>query len=220
MCEETCGEMCEEMCELTSMTRFYVLMTCLCISVCVCLHLSCTQHEHLTHAPHRALSCILSHFPAFPKRYKWDFEVGQHYALDLSMFAVILCWSTMVPLILPFGVVYFLVKMYVDQYNILFECPNWRHHDEGATLRHDRPIIGWTAVRFLPVCLLCYQMAMAGFFSLRGTTFQFTLLVALLLAPMVAYIRWHYVFTRRTMQNMVRESVRGICSICKLFFVL
>lgn len=94
---------------------------------------------------------------------------------------------------------------YVDQYNILFECPNWRHHDEGATLRHDRPIIGWTAVRFLPVCLLCYQMAMAGFFSLRGTTFQFTLLVALLLGTMVAYIRWHYVFTRRTMQNMVRE---------------
>lgn len=136
--------------------------------------------------------------------FKWDFELGQQYAIDLTTFAVVLAWSTMVPLILPFGVLYFLVKRYVDLHNVLYECPNWEaNRDEGAQIRHARPVVGWHAIRFIPVCLMAYQAAMAGFFSLRGTTVQFMLLALLFLGTMAAYIRWYYVFSKAHVRRIV-----------------
>ena len=45
-------------------------------------------------------------------------------------------------------------------------------------LRHSRPVIGRSAIRFIPICLLTYQTAMVGFMSIRGTVSQ---LLALLL---------------------------------------
>lgn len=79
--------------------------------------------------------------------------------------------STMVPLLLPFGVFYFAVKTGIDKYNFLYV---WPYH-AGTGL------LALTAMHCLGIGLLIMQFCMLGFFLYWGTTWQF-ILVAILFA--------------------------------------
>lgn len=50
----------------------------------------------------------------------WEFPFGVHYAWMLLIFALTVVYSLSCPLITPFGLLYMLMKHFVDRYNIYF----------------------------------------------------------------------------------------------------
>ncbi|XP_013411385.1 CSC1-like protein 2 isoform X2 [Lingula anatina] len=50
----------------------------------------------------------------------WEFQFGQNYAWMLTIFAVTMTYSIPCPLIVPFGLLYLVLKYAVDRYNIYF----------------------------------------------------------------------------------------------------
>ena len=51
------------------------------------------------------------------------FDVAYNQALAISVFAMIFVFSASVPIILPFGFVYFFLKYIIDKYNIVWVYP-------------------------------------------------------------------------------------------------
>jgi hypothetical protein len=55
---------------------------------------------------------------------KWmslvDFPYGVNYAWTMTIFAIVMAYCLLCPLIAPFGLVYFVIKYYVDRYNLYF----------------------------------------------------------------------------------------------------
>jgi len=90
---------------------------------------------------------------------KMTFEFGSEYASFLSMLALIVMFSDTVPIVLPFGVIYFGVKLGADQYQLHFEC------GQGESHSVPRCKIGRAAVTYLPIPLICYQLVSLGYFS-------------------------------------------------------
>ena len=145
----------------------------------------------------------------------WRFEYGQQYAVVLSALAVCIAFSTMVPLILPTGLLYLAIKRFVDQNNII-QCAgnggfsnvpgsNDHHQYQLETHAHTNtameasspnnrpratfPLV-FTATRCMVVCGIVYLAAMTGFFSMRGTAAQFAMMVVLFVASSIAAVVW------------------------------
>ncbi|XP_064394060.1 calcium permeable stress-gated cation channel 1-like [Halichondria panicea] len=57
---------------------------------------------------------------ALNKAANFNFLYGVHYAWNLVLFNLIISFSLTTPLITPIGVLYFLIKHYVDRYNIYY----------------------------------------------------------------------------------------------------
>ena len=51
------------------------------------------------------------------------FDYGYNYSFSITVFMLTLCFSTTIPLITPFGFLFFLLKYYIDKYNLLFLYP-------------------------------------------------------------------------------------------------
>ena len=51
------------------------------------------------------------------------FDYGYNYSFSITVFMLILCFSTHIPLITPFGALFFYIKYYIDKYNLLFLFP-------------------------------------------------------------------------------------------------
>jgi hypothetical protein len=51
------------------------------------------------------------------------FDYGYNYSFSITVFMLILCFSTSIPLITPFGALFFYIKYYIDKYNLLFLYP-------------------------------------------------------------------------------------------------
>jgi len=54
----------------------------------------------------------------------WFFDKGYHSAYTQVIFCIILIFSHTVPLMTLLGFTYFLVKYYIDKYNIIYVFPN------------------------------------------------------------------------------------------------
>lgn len=50
----------------------------------------------------------------------YEFDYGLQYAWILTVFTVTICFSVVCPFITPFGLIYLLLKHFVDRYNIYF----------------------------------------------------------------------------------------------------
>jgi len=50
----------------------------------------------------------------------WEFQIGSQYAWMMLVFAVFVVFSLISPLITPLGVIYMIIKYYVDKHNIFF----------------------------------------------------------------------------------------------------
>ena len=51
------------------------------------------------------------------------FDYGYNYSFSITVFMLTLVFSTTIPLIVPFGSLFFILKYYIDKYNLLFLYP-------------------------------------------------------------------------------------------------
>ncbi|TYZ61910.1 hypothetical protein PybrP1_005675 [[Pythium] brassicae (nom. inval.)] len=111
----------------------------------------------------------------------WPFFTGTQMAIQISMITIVLTFSTVVPLILPIGMLYFGMQHAVDKYSLLHVRP--RIKGRGSIAR--------TATHATIFSLLIYQGAMSGFFIVRGTKLQSTSVLALLMITYILCLWWY-----------------------------
>lgn len=92
-----------------------------------------------------------------------ELDFGGEYAISLVMFALCIVFSTVVPPILMFGVVYFFVKQATDDYLLRYVFVE--------TDKLPKAYVGRSAVRYLAIALILLQSSLFGFFS-SETCFQ------------------------------------------------
>ncbi|GAB9467815.1 hypothetical protein Gpo141_00005150 [Globisporangium polare] len=111
----------------------------------------------------------------------WPFFTGTQMAIQISMITIVLTFSTVVPLILPIGMLYFGMQYAIDKYSLLHVRP--RIKGRGSIAR--------TATHATIFSLLIYQGAMSGFFIVRGTKLQSTCILALLMITYILCLWWY-----------------------------
>lgn len=112
----------------------------------------------------------------------WPFFTGTQTAMQISTLTVVLMFSTVVPLILPIGALYFGMQHAVDKYSLI----HVRRRIKG------RGSIARTATHATMVSLLLYQAGMSGFFLIRGTSAQYSSVLVLLMATYIIAL-WAYI---------------------------
>ncbi|RLN13697.1 hypothetical protein BBJ28_00025790 [Nothophytophthora sp. Chile5] len=123
------------------------------------------------------------------------FYTGTQTAMQISTLTVVLMFSTVVPLILPLGTLYFIMQHGVDKYSLL----NVRRRIKG------RGSIARTATHATCVSLLLYQGAMSGFILERGTNMQSAAVLVLLMATYIVVL-WGYVRDKEQAHAMITRS--------------
>jgi len=83
------------------------------------------------------------------------FRFGYKYQYFLLLFTVTLVYSSVVPLIIPCGLTYLVIKHYVDKYNLLYLYPK----TPSSTNRLTKTVISLTLIS-----MALYQVAMAIYF--------------------------------------------------------
>ncbi|XP_033110463.1 CSC1-like protein 2 [Anneissia japonica] len=91
------------------------------------------------------------------KKLAYEFQYGVNYAWMLTLFSIVFAYSITCPLIVPFGMVYFIFKHMVDRYNIYFAYAPSRI-DKGI---HD------SAVNFVVISGIILQLSILFFSVLR-----------------------------------------------------
>ncbi|KAG7377336.1 Transmembrane protein 63C [Phytophthora pseudosyringae] len=127
-----------------------------------------------------------------------QFYTGTQSAMQISTLTVVLMFSTVVPLILPLGTLYFVMQHGVDKYSLL----NVRRRIKG------RGSIARTATHATCVSLLLYQGAMSGFILERGTTTQSAAVLVLLMGTYIVVL-WGYVRDKEQQHHMIARSGRN-----------
>ncbi|TDH73704.1 hypothetical protein CCR75_002619 [Bremia lactucae] len=123
------------------------------------------------------------------------FYTGTQSAMQISTLTIVLMFSTVVPLILPLGTLYFVMQHGVDKYSLL----NVRRRIKG------RGSIARTATHATCVSLLLYQGAMSGFILERGTTSQSAAVLVLLMVTYIVVL-WGYVRDKEQQQDMIARG--------------
>ncbi|CAH1793257.1 unnamed protein product [Owenia fusiformis] len=115
---------------------------------------------------------------AVRKHLVWEFQFGIQYAWMLCIFAVIVVYSIPCPLIVPFGLLYLILKHLVDRYNIYFAY---------GPSKIDKNI-HTSAINFVIVAVIMLQFCIVFFTVLRSeNTYGLTVfsLVALFLTLII-----------------------------------
>ncbi|XP_054708503.1 calcium permeable stress-gated cation channel 1-like [Uloborus diversus] len=109
----------------------------------------------------------------------WEFEFGVQYAYFLLIFSVTIIYSVLCPLITPFGVVYMLLKHYIDRYNIYFVYGS-------SKISHK---IHATAINFVMISIILMQMCIFFFLYLRNGWNQMSIVsLAICLVTVMIFI--------------------------------
>lgn len=88
------------------------------------------------------------------------FDYGYNYSFGLIVFLMTLIFSTTIPLVVPFGCLFFYVKYYFDKYNLLFFYPA-EFESEGN--------LGDIVIKFMLFAIFLFQIVLSGlFYSLKG----------------------------------------------------
>ncbi|RHX98459.1 hypothetical protein DYB36_001166 [Aphanomyces astaci] len=127
----------------------------------------------------------------------WNFYTGTQSALQISVLVVIVAFSTVVPVILPFGAFYLSVQHVVDKYALLYVRPKIK--GKGA--------IAATSTHASMFALVIYQCAMAGFFLVRGTWHQIAAVIALLVVSSV-FMLWQYIRDKGQLYRSVGQPYK------------
>jgi len=91
---------------------------------------------------------------------RWEFDFGYWYACALSIFVMCLTFSAVVPLILPFGAVFFFMRYHVDKYNFTFNV--------NAVDMESRGAVASKVVNYMMSGIAFMQFCMSGFFMVQG----------------------------------------------------
>lgn len=109
------------------------------------------------------------------------FYIGTQSAVQISMLTIILTFSTVVPLVVPVGVLYIMIQHASDKYQLLYVRP--RIKGRGSIARTSMHATTWS--------LLIYQAAMAGFFLVRATRMQSACILILLMTTYIVALFWY-----------------------------
>jgi hypothetical protein len=83
------------------------------------------------------------------------FDYGFNYSFSITVFVLTLCFSTTIPLIAPFGCLFFYIKYFVDKYNLLFVYPvEFESHGN----------IGFIVLKFILLGIFFYQFIISNLF--------------------------------------------------------
>eukprot|EP00742_Colponemidia_sp_Colp-10_P008534 GILJ01009248.1.p1 GENE.GILJ01009248.1~~GILJ01009248.1.p1 ORF type:complete len:943 (-),score=102.35 GILJ01009248.1:123-2888(-) len=83
------------------------------------------------------------------------FQYGYFYAQFIAMFSITLTFSSTIPLVVPAGILFVVVRHMVDTYNLLFVHKKEMESDGGLIQR---------VLKFMMASTCLYQLAMVGFF--------------------------------------------------------
>ncbi|GER40702.1 early-responsive to dehydration stress protein [Striga asiatica] len=129
----------------------------------------------------------LSEYPPVSSRTspvpKQTFDFAQYYAFNLTIFALTLIYSSLSPLVVPVGTVYFGYRYVVDKYNFLFV-----YRVRGFPAGNDGRLVD-TVLCVMRFCVDLFLVSMLLFFSLHGDStklqaiFTLCLLVVYKLLP-------------------------------------
>ncbi|OQR95459.1 vacuolar protein sorting-associated protein [Thraustotheca clavata] len=122
----------------------------------------------------------------------WKFYTGTQSALQISVLVIIMSFSTVVPVILPFGMLYFFIQHLVDKYGLLYVRPKIK----------GKGTIAKTSAHASMFPLMIYQCAMSGFFLVRGTMYQNASVVVLLMLTFIL-ILWSYIRDKERLHRAV-----------------
>lgn len=118
---------------------------------------------------------------------QWFFDLGYSVAYSVAMFAMVLIFSTSVPLILPFGTLFFGIKYLVDKYNLVYVYPmEFDYH--GSIARK-------SIITYLVFAIFLYQLVMSSFFLVAGSLHQAMWLTMLCLS-IVSFMFFLYLFNK------------------------
>lgn len=83
------------------------------------------------------------------------FDYGFNYSFSITVLVLTLCFSTTIPLIAPFGCLFFYIKYFVDKYNLLFVYPvEFESHGN----------IGYIVLKFILLGIFFYQFIISNLF--------------------------------------------------------
>lgn len=107
------------------------------------------------------------------------FDYSSNYPEVMCIFSIILIYSVAVPLILPFGILYFMLKHNVDKYNMFYVHERKEYQSAQTTTR--------TVINYVFFSLAAFQVAMSGFFYAQEMK-SLSVLMLMMLAGTVAMI--------------------------------
>ncbi|KAJ5067953.1 putative membrane protein [Anaeramoeba ignava] len=112
-----------------------------------------------------------------------NFPFGPQFALQATIIGIVLLFSIMIPLIAPFGLIYFLFKYTVDKYNFL------TFYSKG--LKASGSILDSTVSQIFFV-LTFFNLAMSGYFILRNRLSLFSISIILFFISIIIWILFWY----------------------------
>ncbi|CAH8838041.1 unnamed protein product [Trichobilharzia szidati] len=105
------------------------------------------------------------------KASQFEFEFGLFYAWSLCVFAVICAYSILCPLITPFGLIYLIMKYFVERYNLYYAYLPSRIDSH----------IHWLAISCMLASVFLLQLNIFMFIVLRADTVSHALVLCSLL---------------------------------------
>jgi hypothetical protein len=118
-----------------------------------------------------------------------------HYNIPIAMsrhcliFLITMCYSSIVPLIIPFGFLYFCVVIFVNSHDLIYV-----HRQDYDGLGALYPVISNTIL----FCIVLYQVIVGGIFLIKFF-YEGVILVAITFIGTCFY--WHYLNKRFTMPS-------------------
>lgn len=107
---------------------------------------------------------------------KWYFEIGYQQSFSISIFALVFVFSCIMPLALPLGAIFFLLKYKIDKYNMLY-----RYRIEYEADAYIRILVSTFSV----FSIALFQLVMVFAFVLTGDDDMIVLALLLLIVSVI-----------------------------------
>jgi hypothetical protein len=127
---------------------------------------------------------------------RWVFDFGYWYACALSIFVMCLTFSAAVPLVLPFGALFFFMKYHVDKYNFTYNVHSVDLESRGA--------VASKVMNYMVSGIAFMQFCMSGFFMVQGDRHLF---LAGTLLFVCAIVTWGLLACHETVAMIVPQYV-------------
>lgn len=134
------------------------------------------------------------------------FDVGYTMGHIAAVFTIILLLSTAVPLLLPFGAIFFLTRFTVDKYNLIYVYPKNYQSYEGKS-RHKLPIFLLVAVTLYLFIMGCIFISSTLHWSSYTIVFTFAVLGAMFILWFLKRPDRRLERKKRSRETILRDSL-------------
>lgn len=115
---------------------------------------------------------------------EWFFNIGYSVPYNSAIFSMVLVFSTVVPLVLPLGSIFFYVKYLLDKYNLIYVCPE--QFESAGKISRNKPIY------YTVFAVIMYQIAMLVVFIVTKDVIMSVIIAAVAIwgfITMIFFIR-------------------------------